>query len=112
MEDLKRGDIVFVTNESPAQEGVQSGSRPHLIISNDTFNKFAPVVTCVPLTSRCKRSPVHYFLHRNLGLSQNSYALCEQITTVPKSSISSVLCKLPQQHLSELNRMLAFQLAL
>lgn len=113
MKKLKKGDIVFVINEDIAQAGIQNGSRPHLIISNDKFNEFSPVVTCVPLTTRNKRfSPVHYFLHKNAGIEKDSYVLCEQITTIPKSSIKNIICSLPANILLEINTLLSIQLAL
>lgn len=74
----------------PKQEGsrIQYGIRPVVIVSNETVNRFSPVVTAVPLTSnRCKEIlPTHVYLSSK-GLNVPSIALCDQTTSVDKSNL-------------------------
>jgi len=66
---------------------VQSGIRPVLIVSNDSGNTFAPIVSAVPLTSRLNkhRLPTHVRI-KAPGLLRESIALCEQILTLDKKA--------------------------
>ena len=109
----KKGDIVFVKCESSYKPGVQSGVRPYIIISNDKFNIHAPVLTCVALSAKTsKKSPVHLYLSKEIGLPRNSIALCEQICTISKCDIESYICSLPESLIVKLNNLLSFQLSL
>ena len=50
----------------------------------------------IPLTSKIKKTnqATHVVLDKNLGLPQTSMALCENVTTVPKSSVGRYLTSL------------------
>lgn len=76
--------------EIPSLNGdhVQCGQRPMLVVSNDAANTHSPVITVVPLTSKLNKHhlPTHVLLSEQ-GLSKNSLALCEQITTLDKSHL-------------------------
>lgn len=79
--DIKRGDIIYcdlgIRNGS-----VQSGIRPCVVVSNDTNNIYSTVYIVVPLTSQHKKNiPTH------VEIADNSYALCEQVTTVSEQQI-------------------------
>lgn len=69
---------------------IQSGCRPVLVISNDMANKFSPVVTVVPLTTRLGKKclPTHVTLLTS-GLRGVSLALCEQILTIDKARLGA-----------------------
>ena len=109
----KKGDIIYVVDHSTIEFGVQGGNRPYLVISNDTFNYHSPVLNCVPLTTQEKKySPVHFHIHKNVGLPQDSYVLCEQIKTISKKQIEYIICSLPYDIISEINKKLSFQLSL
>ena len=76
---IKRGDIYFITGiEATGSE--QGGERPAVIVSNDTGNKYAPVVEAVYLTTKRKTDiPTHVYIS---SAERPSIALCEQIVTV------------------------------
>lgn len=63
---------------------IQTGKRPCLIISNNVNNAYSLTLTVIPLSTKIKPLPVHttIYLHGRL-----STFLCEQIRTVPKSSV-------------------------
>ena len=111
--NYKKGDIIYVVDHNAIEPGIQGGNRPYLIISNDTFNFHSPVLTCVPLTSQEKKySPVHFHLHKDVGLPCDSYVMCEQIKTISKKQIIYIMCSLPQDIIFEINKKLSFQLSL
>ena len=63
---------------------VQQGYRPVVVISNNAANRFSPIITVVPLTSRRKKPlPTHVLLNWH-GRYDSSTALCEQIMTIDK----------------------------
>lgn len=110
----RKGDIIFVKGSVDFKEGVQGGSiRPYLVISNNKFNLFSPVLTCVALSTKInKQSPVHLYLDKSIGIPRNSVALCEQIHTISKCDIANYVCSLSDTLISELNKLLSFQLSL
>lgn len=111
MKTLKQFDIWFA--ELPLKEGshVQGGRRPVVVVSNDLANKYSPVVSVIPLTSRLgKRDlPTHVSLYFD-GLTSRSLALCEQVTTVDKRLLTWRIGSVEDIHSRDaLNRALAIQ---
>ena len=88
----RRGDIYYEDLGVPNGR-CQSGLRPVLVVSNDTANAHAPVITVVPLTSKRKamHMPTHVLLPRQAvtGLKHTSVALVEQVTTIDKAQLLS-----------------------
>lgn len=113
-ENILKGSIIMV--EFPHIGGsVQSGLRPAIVVSNNTGNRYSPVLIVVPLTSRNKRElPTHYKLNvdGSNGLTTTSTALCEQIITVAKDSVKRVIGILNKQDIMEINTKIKTSLAL
>ena len=67
---------------------VQCGKRPVVVVSNDTANRYSPIISVIPLTTNLSRVdlPTHAVL-RSRFLRRPSVALCEQIMTVDKSRL-------------------------
>jgi mRNA-degrading endonuclease toxin of MazEF toxin-antitoxin module len=73
----------------PGQPG-DTKDRPVLIVSGDSRNQFAHDVIIVPLSTTLQSSPTHFRLPaRAGGLTQDSMAKCEQVTTIDKIFITS-----------------------
>lgn len=89
---MKRFEIYQATLPIVKGSHIQSGYRPVLVISNDMANKFSPVVTVVPLTTRLGKKclPTHVTLLTS-GLRGVSLALCEQVMPVDKSSLTQFI---------------------
>jgi len=100
-----QGSIWHWNNTAEKREGVQSGQRPVLIISNNTFNHHSPVVNCVCITSQLKDSPVHV----PLFLDRESHVLCEQIHTIPKRELAEYMGTAPNSILLSIKAKLRFQ---
>lgn len=83
---VKRGDI-FYADLSPVVGSEQGGTRPVLIVQNDTGNKHSPTVIAAAITSQTNKAklPTHIELEgKSVGLTKNSVVLLEQIRTLDK----------------------------
>lgn len=83
---VKRGDI-FYADLSPVVGSEQGGTRPVLIVQNDTGNKHSPTVIAAAITSQTNKAklPTHIELEgKSVGLTKNSVVLLEQIRTIDK----------------------------
>lgn len=107
---MKRGNVVKCDFGHGVGSEVQ-GIRPCVIVSNNRNNRFAPIVTVVPLTTKEGKAnlPVHVPVSV-LGLP--SIAMCEQVKTVSKLRISVTLDKLDAEMLKAIDRALCIQLKL
>jgi len=85
---VKRGDI-FYADLSPVVGSEQGGTRPVLIVQNDTGNKHSPTVIAAAITSQTNKAklPTHIELSgRSVGLTKDSVVLLEQIYRACKIS--------------------------
>ena len=82
---MKRFEIWLASLPVLNNSSVQHGTRPVVIISNNTANKYSPVVTVVPLTTKAKKPMRTHISLYTEDLTCTSFALCEQILTVDKS---------------------------
>ena len=79
--NVKRGDI-FYADLSPVVGSEQGGTRPVLIVQNDTGNRHSPAITSQTGKARL---PTHISLSgHDVGLSRDSIVLLEQIRTIDK----------------------------
>ena len=82
---IKRGEIYY------ADLGVrigseQNGTRPVLIIQNDTGNFHSPTVIVAVLTSKINKNqlPTHVLIDARFGLTEPSLILFEQLLTIDR----------------------------
>ena len=62
---IRRGDILYVDMGEEYEGSIQGGMRPMVVVSNNLANKFSPVITVVPLTSRTYKKrylPTHVLI--------------------------------------------------
>lgn len=112
--NITRGMIAMV--EFPNMGGsIQNGKRPALVVSNNTGNKFSPIILVVPLTSRTKKElPTHHKIIPNSlnGLTKESTALCEQIITISKDMIKGIMGSVEELEMKYINNKIKTSLAL
>lgn len=89
---IKKGDVLICNLGAinGCKGSVQRGeARPCIVVSNNISNKTSPVITVVPLTTQIYKKflPTHFVYYKDLGGSETTVALCEQITTIDKSQI-------------------------
>ena len=89
--DFRRGDIYMADLGYGAMghdgSHVQGGIRPVVLLQNNVGNIFSPTLVIVPITSKVWKKtdqPTHYYIHKTQGLTSDSIALGEQITTIDK----------------------------
>ena len=83
MPEPKRGEI-WLTQLSPTRRHEQSGTRPVLIFSDDSFNESAAeLVIIVPATTTRRGLPYHVEVNApEGGLRRTSFLKCEDIRSV------------------------------
>ena len=106
---VKRGDI-FYADLSPVVGSEQGGTRPVLIVQNDTGNRHSPTVIAAAITSQTgkARLPTHINIAGgSVGLSKDSVILLEQIRTIDKKRLGHYVGRLNRTCLRKLNQALA-----
>ena len=91
----------------------QGGTRPVVIIQNDTGNRHAPTVIAVPVTSSLFKPalPTHAVLPAGEGgLWRDSIALCEQVRTLEKARLGRRLGAVSAEALRGIERALQVSL--
>ena len=103
---VKRGDIYYA-DLSPVVGSEQGGTRPVLIIQNDTGNRHSPTVIAAAITSQVgkARLPTHITTHGpDAGQRKDSVILLEQIRTIDKRRLrehTGRLSDLQMQHVDQ-----------
>ena len=75
----KKGDIAYL-NFNPTKGHEQSGLRPCIVISNNTFNKYTKMAIVCPITTNEKEFPTHYILNNTKKI--HGSVLCEHIRSI------------------------------
>ncbi|MFN0279679.1 MAG: type II toxin-antitoxin system PemK/MazF family toxin [Pyrinomonadaceae bacterium] len=104
---MKRGDI-YVADLIPRSGSEQTGRRPVVVISNDGFNltpnwRSIIVVPISTSVNQARRPRTAVMLKAgDGGLSQNSVALCHQVTTLDRSKLKQKLGELSAEIMTEI----------
>lgn len=96
--ECRKGDIYIADIPITNSGHIQCGVRPVLVVSNNKANRYSPVITVIPLTSKTKKNPLptHVLLKKYCGLRQESIALVEQITSINKSCLRNKIGSIKQ----------------
>ena len=111
---VRRGDI-FYADLSPVVGSEQGGTRPVLIIQNDTGNRHSPTVIAAAITSQTGKAklPTHINLTgRNVGLTKDSVILLEQIRTIDKKRLKEHMGCLDTQMMNQVDAAIAVSFGL
>ncbi len=112
--NVKRGDIYYA-DLSPVVGSEQGGTRPVLIIQNDTGNRYSPTVIAAAITSQTgkARLPTHISLSgSNYGLSKDSIVLLEQIRTIDKRRLREHMGRLDEAVMNRVDDAIAVSFGL
>ena len=74
-----QGDVVFL-DFNPTKGHEQTGIRPAVVISTNTFNKNTKMVILCPISSNNKEFPTHYQLEDTKKI--HGSVLCEHVRSV------------------------------
>ncbi len=111
---VKRGDI-FYADLSPVVGSEQGGTRPVLIVQNDTGNRHSPTVIAAAITSQTgkARLPTHINIAGgSVGLSKDSVILLEQIRTIDKRRLREHMGRLDEAHMNMVDNAIAVSFGL
>ena len=111
---VKRGDI-FYADLSPVVGSEQGGTRPVLIVQNDTGNRHSPTVIAAAITSQTgkARLPTHINISGgSVGLSKDSVILLEQIRTIDKKRLKEKIGHMDEAVIAKVNEAVAISLGL
>ncbi|OKY98528.1 MAG: transcriptional regulator [Bacteroidales bacterium 43_36] len=87
---MKRFSL-YIVNLDPTVGAEIKKKRPCLIVSPDEINTYLQTVIIVPLTSTQRNLPTRILIKASpqSGLSNDSYAVLDQLKTVDKSRLSA-----------------------
>lgn len=111
---FSRGNL-FYADLSPVVGSEQGGTRPVLILQNNTGNKYSSTYIVAAISSNTEKAdiPTHVTL-RDLsnGLSRDSVVLLEQIRTVDRQRLGDYIGKLDDSTMCEIDAALALSFGL
>ena len=107
---IKRGDVWWWKGAPNHRLHIQEGARPCVVVSNDQCNKASGVVTILPFTTKIKRPyPQQVPIVFDGGVS---IALADQITTIPKSELDNLVCRLTAWQMAQIENAMLIQLGI
>lgn len=115
VDGIKRGDVLLVNLPYDKMGGsVQGGTRYCIVVSNNSGNKYSPILEVIPLTSsQTKRLlPTHLWI-KGFGLPKDSLVLAEQITTISKIKVIKKVGQVNDEKvMKEINKRICISLGL
>lgn len=103
---MRRGEVRWYTFQAPDRR------RPVLILTRDSAIPYLHGITVAPITTTVRDIPTEVFLTPEDGLLTPCAANLDNIQTVPKSKLSSVISYLSPERMADVNRAIAFALGL
>jgi mRNA interferase MazF len=84
---VKRGDV-WAVNLNPATGAEMNKIRPCLVVSNNTANRYSPLVTVVVVTTTAPRKPYPFMVEipDSAKMPEPSWIHCGQLRTVDRGS--------------------------
>lgn len=111
MKEIKRGDIYYAAL-NPVIGSEQGGTRPVLILQNDTGNKFSPTVIVAAITGRQKKNlPTHVPVNIS-ELPKDSIVLLEQIRTIDKQRLAEYVARLSNAQMKKIEQAIDISLGM
>lgn len=112
--NIRRGDV-FYAELNPVIGSEQGGTRPVLVISNNTGNRHSPTVIIAPITSRTHtkaKLPTHTEVQDFDKLDKDSIILLEQIRTIDKQRLKQYMGLMPDNIMARVDKALAISISL
>lgn len=110
---MRRGEIYWA-DPDPGVGHEQTGRRPILVVSSNSALEIIPhVVTVIPLTTRERRWSTRIpVTGDNTGLTQPTWAICEQVRTISTQRLRRQLGSTDSLTLANTDRVLRYLLEL
>lgn len=103
---MKRGEVRWYTLKGPDKK------RPIVILTRDAILEYLGEVTVAPITSTIRDIPSEVLLSRDDGMKNDCVINCDNIQTVSKSNIGSLIAILSNNKLKDLRSAICFSLNL
>lgn len=104
---ITRGSIYYA-DLGKGKGSEQEGTRPVLIIQNDTGNKHSPTVICAAITSKMGKAklPTHVSISSEVikGISKDSIVMLEQVRTIDKKRLKEYVGSLDLYKMMEIDK--------
>ena len=110
----RRGDIYFADLD-PVVGSEQGGTRPVIVIQNDTGNKHSPTLIVATVTTRIRKKenmPTHLLIKDNPAFREASVVQLEQIRTSDKGRIDNYLGEVTPHEMVAIEKALSISLAM
>lgn len=109
--EVYRGDIFYVTGYGgKVYDAEVKQDRPAIVVSNNKANEHSPVIEVVFLTTAEKKK--YLPTHVNVMCTVPSIALCEQVTSISKSRLSTYVRTANEKEMREIEKALLVSLGL
>jgi len=111
---IKRGEI-WLADLNPIRGSEQAGTRPVLILQNNSINRFTSTFIAIPLTTNLRRVllPTCVLLREGEGgLAKDSVTLCHQLRVLDKSRLMRRLGSVSELMLAEIDRCVLFTIGI
>jgi mRNA interferase MazF len=111
---VARGEV-WTADLDPAQGSGQAGSRPVLILQNDTINAFTTTLVSVPMTTNLRRAALPSCVRiaqGEGGLLSDSVALCHQLRVLDRTRLRRKLGRVTEETLIAVERCVLFTLGI
>ena len=111
---IRRG-CVFYARLGDGVGSEQQGTRPVLIIQNDTGNKYSPTVICAAITSKTGKAkiPTHVKIEGGrYGMQDDSIVMLEQVRTIDKQRLKECIGTLDPIKMMEVDKAMSISFGL
>ena len=111
---IKRGEI-WLAELNPIRGSEQAGTRPVLILQNNSINRFTSTFLAIPLTTNLRRAslPTCVLLPEGEGgLAKDSVALCHQLRVLDKSRLMRRVGSVSESMLTAINHCVLFTIGI
>jgi len=103
---MRRGEVRWYTFKAPDKR------RPVLILTRNSAIGFLTALTVAPITTTIRDIPSEVFLSSEDGLLTDCAANMDNIQTVPKQKLGSLIAYLSSEKIEEVNEAIVFALGL
>jgi mRNA interferase MazF len=110
---VNRGDV-WAVHLDPTRGREMRKTRPCLVVSNNTANKYSPLVTVVVITRTAPSIPYRFIVEipKSANMPERSWIHCNQIRTVDKERFGHYYTTLDAGTMREVGEALRVQLGL
>ncbi len=107
---IQRGEV-WLAELGTTRGSEQTGTRPVLILQNNSINRFTSTFLSIPFTTNLRRAslPTCVLIQKGEGgLVNDSVALCHQLRVLDKSRLKHRLGSMSEQRLSKVEHCVLF----